>query len=549
MDAPLFYQLLLSELQLGQNDPGAAYSLILDASHRTGRTELYRRAVEVALQARAGAAALNAARQWSQALPDTEDAYRYQLQILLALNRPAELAPVLQDLVRLAPPNKRAAVIAAIPQALERAPDQAAALNAAREALGPSLRAPETASAAWAAIGRMQLVQHAWDDALNAAQQALAHPPHALSAAVLALELLEQGQAPVQAPAQALVRHYLDSAEPPQTPDTLNVRLAYTRLLIDQRRWTEATAELAPLLQQQPALAEAWLLQGSLQTQMRESAPAEATLKHYLALSAALPAEAARRGQTQAYLHLAELAERRDDLAAAGTWLDRIEKPEDMTVVQLRRATLLARQGHLDAARQLLHEPAARNDDDRRRQFMAEVQMLRQVGRHDLVLQVYETAAQHFGSDPDLQYEWAMAAEKAGRPADMERLLRALIASHPDYHHAYNALGYALADRNERLDEAKTLIEQALAAAPNDAFILDSLGWVEFRRGQHTEALRLLRQAHQLRPDAEIAAHLGEVHWALGQREEALAVWREALLAHPHNDTLRQTLRRLQVQP
>ena len=142
-----------------------------------------------------------------------------------------------------------------------------------------------------------------------------------------------------------------------------------------------------------------------------------------------------------------------------------------------------------------------------------------------------------------------MIAEKMGNMAEMERLLRRLIAAKPDYHHAYNALGYSLADRNIRLAEAKELIQKALSLAPNDPFITDSLGWVEFRLGNKSEALRILEIAYKQRPDADIAAHLGEVLWSMGQRERAQAVWKEGLLLNGENDTLQETLKRLRVKP
>jgi tetratricopeptide (TPR) repeat protein len=139
-----------------------------------------------------------------------------------------------------------------------------------------------------------------------------------------------------------------------------------------------------------------------------------------------------------------------------------------------------------------------------------------------------------------------MLAEKLGRAEEMERLLRRLIAAKPDYHHAYNALGFSLAERNVRLDEARQLITKALEFAPDDPFIVDSLGWVEFRSGRFDEALRLLQTAFQKRPDAEIAAHMGEVLWTLGQRDKALAVWKKAAEINPDNETLLETTRRLQ---
>jgi Flp pilus assembly protein TadD len=129
----------------------------------------------------------------------------------------------------------------------------------------------------------------------------------------------------------------------------------------------------------------------------------------------------------------------------------------------------------------------------------------------------------------------------------MERLLRQLIQLKPTYHHAYNALGYSLADRNIRLPEARDLIRKALEFVPNDPFISDSMGWVEFRMGNQAEALRVLDSAYKAKPDAEIAAHLGEVLWALGQRERATSIWKEGLQLNADNETLQETLKRLRV--
>jgi tetratricopeptide (TPR) repeat protein len=129
----------------------------------------------------------------------------------------------------------------------------------------------------------------------------------------------------------------------------------------------------------------------------------------------------------------------------------------------------------------------------------------------------------------------------------MEQLLSAVIARTPTHYQALNALGYSLADRGIRLNEARELIVKALNQVPDDPFITDSLGWVEFRLGRSQEALQLLQQAYRVRADAEIAAHLGEVMWSLGQRDQALQVWREGLRTAPDNTTLRSTLQRLQV--
>ena len=149
----------------------------------------------------------------------------------------------------------------------------------------------------------------------------------------------------------------------------------------------------------------------------------------------------------------------------------------------------------------------------------------------------------------DLVYDQAMLAEKLGNLPEMERLLRQVIAAKPDYHHAYNALGYSFAERNVRLAEGKQLIQKALQYAPGDPFITDSLGWVEFRMGNKAEAVRILETAYKAKPDAEIAAHLGEVLWSMGERDRAQAIWKEGLLLNNENDTLQDTIKRLRAKP
>lgn len=545
LDRALFYQLLVAEMQLLNSDPGAAYSLMLDAANRTQRPELYRRAVEIALQNRAGNAALSAAQEWARAFPESDEPLRFELQILLALNRPADVTRSLTQLIQLASPQRRNDVISAIPQTLSRTSDRAAALQAAREALRTSLRDPNTAGAAWAAIGRMEMNQQNLPAALQAARSGLQAQPQSVFAAALAVELFDLGVAQ----AQPLVDSFLMQPTTGDLEQRNTVHVAYIRSLLDDRQWRPAQTELGRLLAQHPDHAEAWLLQGILQTQQRLPSDAVRSLKRFLELSASLPPEQAQIGRTQAYLQLAQIAEQQRDFEAAAAWLDRIDHAEDLLFAQLRRAGLLARQGQIAEARALIHRQPELQESDARRKLLAEAQMLRNVRAYAEALEVFTTLAQRYPDDPDIIYEQALAAFKAGDFSLMESLLRGIMARHPDYYHAFNALGYTLADRNERLEEARELILIALAASPHDAHILDSLGWVEFRMGNKEEALRILRDAYQRMPDAEIAAHLGEVYWVLNQPDAAMAVWREGLLLDPENTTLLQTLKRFRVQP
>ena len=433
LDAELFYQLLVAELQR-RHDPGAAYSLLLDAARRTGHPELFRRAMEIALQGRAPQAALSAVRDWRQRLPADDEARRTELQLLLGLQQLREVGPALRDWLRTAPAAQRPALIAVVPSLLARASDKAEAVAAAQAALEPFLRDTSTAAAAWAALGRVH--RQAGDDeqALHAARQAIQADPSAAAGALLAVELLDR-----------------------------------------------RPAEAEPLVQR--------------------------------------------------HLHAVRGAADTDP------------------VLPIAYAQALAERGRMDEARTVLQQTRTTRADDRRRLRIAEARLLRD---HDQPQAAYDLLTQTLRDspdDPDLQYELAMVAERTGRLDEMERLLRAVIAQRPDDAHAYNALGYALADRGVRLTEAKALIEEALRRAPDDAYIIDSLGWVEYRLGNWPEARRLLTQAMQQRPDAEIAAHLGEVLWMLGERDEALAVWRQGLALDAGNRTLTETLQRLGAQP
>jgi tetratricopeptide (TPR) repeat protein len=207
----------------------------------------------------------------------------------------------------------------------------------------------------------------------------------------------------------------------------------------------------------------------------------------------------------------------------------------------------LARQDKLEEARKLIKSLPEKTSDDARQKVAAEIALLRDSKKYKQAYTLLSDAVKRNPNDYEFVYDMAMVAEKLGNLEDMERLLRSVIANKPDYHHAYNALGYSFADRKIRLPESKKLILKALEFAPGDPFINDSLGWVEFRSGNMYEALRILQEAFKAKPDAEIAAHLGEVLWTIGQHEQALATFKEGFRINPENETLLDTLKRLRI--
>jgi tetratricopeptide (TPR) repeat protein len=540
--AQIFYQVLLGEMSAASGDTGSAISLLLDAARKTQDEALFQRAADLALGSRAGDTALQVARSWRQLMPRSLQASRYVLQIQLAMNRVSDSGEALKSVLELTPESERAPLLMLLPSLYSRASDKKLAASVVEQALSAALADVRTASAAWSAVGRVRLAAADSTGALEAARRSLSADARNPVALGLALELMS----PQLPQAEALIQGYLQS---PQLADAA-VRLNYARNLLDSQRYTESAQQLEQLTREHPDFPDGWLLLGSLQMEQPQAAQAEASLKRYLALTEKQPeAAGSRRGTGQAQLMLAQIAERRGDLAGAEQWLARINDRELLVQTQSRRASLLARQGKMSQARALIQQLPEQTAQDARRKLLAEVSLLREFKDYNASYELMSRAVEAAPKDHELLYEKSMLAEKLNRIDEMEKLLRQVMQLKPDYHAAYNALGYSLADRGLRLPEAKQLIQKALEYAPADPYIQDSLAWVEFRLGRTQEAARIIEAAYKAKPDAEIAAHYGEILWSLGQRDQARAIWREGLQLNADNDTLLETLKRLQVTP
>lgn len=544
LTARLMYELLVGEMSFDLGDPQQGTAYLLDAARRADDETVYQRATDMAIQSRAGPAALEAVRAWRQAFPQSLQATRYELQVLLALGHVSETAKPVKTLLDALPAAEKVSFVAALPALYQRVASKDEALQAVETALADALKDPALAPAAWTTVGRLRLQQGDRTGALVAATLGLDAGPESQWPALLALQLFS-GTGENQA--EPLIKRYLAGAQ--AKPE---IQLDYVRALLERGRRADAKTELTSLVARWPQYPDGWLLQGLLAADDRHDNPAEQSLKHYLDLldkEAEQPGDVRAAGRNQAELTLARIAARRGDDAGAKKWLDRIDSPEQLLAAQVERANLLARQGRLDEARQAIQAVPEREPDDARSKLLAETQLLRENGQAQQALRLLNVALKQSPDDDALLYDAAMAAERLDRTDEMERLLRRVIKLKPDSAQAYNALGYSLADRGVRLPEARTLIEKAVQLAPDDAYIQDSLGWAEFRQGQLGRAQRTLQAAFDKRPDPEIAAHLGEVLWALGERDSALSTWREGLRLDPRNPTLNKTLKRLQVTP
>lgn len=538
LDAELFYGIFLGELSARSGEPGAGYSLLLEAARRSGDEKLYQRATDIALQSHSGEPALAAARAWAAAWPASHTAQRYLLQILLALNRTTDTATPLAQMLHTAAPSARKALVLSLPLLYRQASDKALAAAVVAEALKPYLADPDLGPAAMASSGRMQLVAGERAGALAAAQDVAARAPDSDELASFALDLLE---AKVDG-ADALVQKAFSGKRSPQ------LRMTYARVLLGQQQYALAQSQTEMVTKEHPELAQPWLALGALQVQNGEIDSAKSSLEHF-AQAAGSMAESPEKSAAmlQTYLLQSEIAEKQGKLDEAEAWLARIEDADTRFDVQVRRASLLARRGKLSHGRALIQALPEASADDKRRKLVAEVQLLRDNAQYADAYALQGELVKQAPQDPDLLYDQAMLADKAGDREAMERLLRKLIAAKPDFHHAYNALGYSFAERGIHLAEARKLVETALRLAPGDPFITDSLAWVEFRAGNKKRALELLASAFAARKDPEIAAHYGEVLWSTGEHERARTVWREGLRRDAENATLLETLKRLGV--
>ncbi len=540
LSAELFYEILVGEMAAQEGALTDAQALMMEAARSSNNEKLYRRATELAIQSRSGDRALRNARAWLEAYPESRDANRALLRILVVMNRIADSASYLRREVELTPQANRSATFLAITQLYNNASDKPLAADVVEQALEIDLKDPKNGPMAWAAIGHMRLIAGQKPAALQALQNGAKLGPESGAIALLAMELLESGSAEVE----PLVKRYLEKNHSPQ------LRLTYARVLLGQKRNADAKTQLQLITREAPEFPEAWVMLANLQLQDGELDAADVSLTQFSSLLPKLPEGVGRAaGESQLYLLRADLAEKRQRYDEADIYLQRIPDAANLLSVQARRADLLARQGKVKEARALIQAIPANGPNQKRLKQIAEVQLLRDAGLNKEAYALQAQLLSQAPEDVELAYDTALLAERAGNFSEMERLLRDIIKRKPDFKHAYNALGYSYADRGIKLEEAQTLIQTALDMQPGDPFITDSLAWVHFRRGNLDEAETLLEQAYATRQDAEIAAHLGEVLWAQGKRDRAQLIWRQGMKADSSNDTLLETLKRLKVTP
>jgi len=306
---------------------------------------------------------------------------------------------------------------------------------------------------------------------------------------------------------------------------------------IQQKRYGDASTLLQKLLEKDPGNHEYEFGIAMLAMQTKDWVKAEKMLEELSKVGYG------DDGVVESYL--AQVAEETGRYELALERFKAVPDGERGWFARLRAAAMLAKLGRVDEARRYLAELPAVTREQKVQVIQASAQLYRDTGNNKVASEILEKALVEYPDDPDLLYDSAMVAEKLDRIDILEARLMRLVELKPSSPHALNALGYTLVDRTPRVSEGLALIQRALALAPDDPFILDSVGWANFRMGKLDEAERHLRRAMEQRPDPEIAAHLGEVLWAKGDRARAQDVWQSQLKSTPDNAVLQETVRRL----
>jgi tetratricopeptide (TPR) repeat protein len=525
------FQLLAAEIAFQRGDWQSAYATTLSVAQRERDPRLAQRAFEMAWIVKRPEESLAAARLWRTLSPHSEDATQNYLNAIVFADRLDEARTVFEKGLKDAAPDVRGVMIFQIERLLSRGKDKDAAF-----ALLEGLLAPYSDMAE----AHLALAFSAFADSDNAraqteAQAALKIKPDSEQAAMILAQTDPDKEGALKFLNKFVAAH----------PNAKELRIAYARILIDEKRYKEAQHEFKTLLKAQPENLSALYMLGILEIQTNDTKDAELHLSAFLDALAKHPND--ERDPTNALLLLAQIAEERKDNDAALRWLDQIESPDAYVGVQIQRAGIFAKQGNVEGARKTLAELKPDDQSDQIKIVAAEAQILRDANQTQQAMDVLAAGLKRFPDNTDLLYDYAMDAEKTNQLDICETTLRKIIELSPKNQQAYNALGYTFAERNMRLDEAYKLIETALNLAPDDPFIIDSMGWVQFRRGKLKEAEELLRRAYAIKPDPEIAVHLGEVLWARGQKADAHKLWREVSAKDPGNDSLKSTLARLHV--
>jgi len=533
LTAELMYRLLVGDIALQRGEPALAARAYYDVARETRDPKFARRATEIALAARQRTLALDSATLWVELDPTADRAK----QVVAGLKGGSDVrgADLKADLERAlaeaatAGPRLGEAFLE-LNRALASEPDKAATLKLVQALAQPYPNNAEAQFAVALAAYNTGLADFESSTiALQAIDRALKQKPDWEQAILLKVEILSK---------QSMDRagDYLVEILK-SNPDAKYINSALVQVRIQQKRYGDAAAILQKLAEQDPGNHEYEFGMAMLAMQTKDWAKAERLLEGLNRVGYG------DDGVVESYL--AQVAEETGRYELALERFKAVPDGERGWYAKLRAAAMLGKLGRLDEARTYLDDLPAVTRDQKVQVQQVAAQLLRDAGNNKAAYEILDSALGQYPDEPDLLYDLAMVAEKLDRIDVLEAKLTRLVELKPTNAQALNALGYTLVDRTPRVSEGLALIQRALAMSPDDPFILDSVGWAQYRLGHLDEAEKYLRQAMEQRPDPEIAAHLGEVLWAKGERKLAQDLWQSQLKNAPDNAVLLETVRRL----
>ena len=514
----LLYEFLLTEIANQRGHKALAVEGGIDMTRKTRDPRLAKRAAQLAFEFGQMDKAVEAFRQWLELEPASPMAVRMLSSMLLRGGKLDEAQLELAKILKAEEANPGDAFMQVF-QLVASYPDKVAALKLMRNLAQPY---PNVAEA------HFSVAQLAGDSelALSEVQQAHSLKPDWSMAVSLEAQLLQK-----KAPQQGLevLRRYLSDY-----PDANEIRWQYARALLDQKQYESSRDEFRRLAKDNPENPELAFAIALISLQMNDLRGAEEQLQEALSKG--------KKDQDTVQYYLGQLNETQGKEGEALDHYRKVSEGEYQFAAQLRVAYLMNKRGKLGEAVEYLHQVQAVNHHQRVQLMLVEAQLLRDANRAEDAYRLLQQGLDKLPNYPDLLYETAMLADRIGKPDVFEQLMRKLIQIKPDHAHAYNALGYSLLERKERIPEAVELVEKALQLAPDDAAIMDSVGWGYYLSGKLDESMSLLRRAFAGNPDPEIAAHLGEVLWVHGDKKEARKIWQDSLKVNPGNTQLQAVI-------
>jgi tetratricopeptide (TPR) repeat protein len=518
----LLYAVLVAEVAARRGDLATAFTHYLGAAELARSEQMAELAVQAAIRGEDEGAAERGVTLWLQLAPQSAGAHRIAALLRIKAGDREGALTHLARLVKLVGADAGAGYLHAA-EIIGRGskPEERVSLMQDLVGLDPDNPDAHYALAMVAAgAGRNEI-------AAASARRALdLRPDDNKPRLFLVRLLLSEGKRDA---ARALLEEYVAAK-----PDDHSLRMVYGQFLVEEKEFSNARAVFERLLNNRPKEPDVLFAVGILSLELGDLDSARIYLTR-------LYQTGERRDDAAFYL--GQVEERAQHPAAALDWYAK-SQGANLVDAQVRVAVLRGKAGEVDRAREIVQQLRDQSPDEAQMLYMVEAEILDQAGRQEQALAVYGSALEAFPDEPDLRYGRAMLAVKMDRIDDAERDLRGIIDANPEHADALNALGYTLADRTDRYQEAQGYIEQAHRLKPDEASILDSMGWVNFRLGQYEVALDYLRQALARMNDGEIAAHLGEVLWAMGRQAEAREVWEKATKDHPDHAYLRDVVER-----